>query len=176
MTQPLPRMGSPHRVPSAGSPQQPYGFTRVSICRYVRMLSTICCESTHSWGPSESHRPHWSANACQKPLLVPSPADLLTGPVASRTRKRFRAVRLLSAPKEKPFPSVRNVSESPDRPREEIPRLGSGCADRPGRNTDGLCPLLNNFGCWSDAEYESPVAIIISPYAPAKGLHNGKGM
>jgi len=47
---------------------------------------------------------------------------LLTAQLACRAKKGFQANRSLSAPKEKRFPSVRNVSVAPDRPREEIPR------------------------------------------------------
>ena len=76
---------------------------------------------------------------------------LLTYQVTSQARKGFQSRRLLSVPKEKSFPSVRNVSGAPDRPREEIPRRGSGWAARPGRKKEGLCPCLNNFGRCSDA-------------------------
>ena len=60
-------------------------------------------------------------------------AGLLADQPACRTRKRFQPRRLLSVPKEKPFPSVRNVSGAPDRPQEEIPGLGSGCVAHVGR-------------------------------------------
>ena len=85
------------------------------------------------------------------------------------TRKGFRRG-LLSAPKEKPFLSARNVSERTDRPREEFPRREGGCPSSRAAKEDGLCPLLNNFGRRSDAMHGSPVAITVSPYAPVSAL------
>jgi len=89
------------------------------------------------------------------------------------TRKGFHTVRLLSAPDEKLFPSVRNVSKATDRPREEVPGLGSGWAARPSRKTDGLCPCLNNFGRYSDATYGSTDAITVLPYALTDETRSG---
>jgi len=65
---------------------------------------------------------------------------LLTAQVACRARKGFPARRLLSVPKEKRFPSARNVSEGPDRPREELPRRKSGWTKCPAPKTRRTMP------------------------------------
>ena len=107
------------------------------------------------------------ASRCRRCRSRRTVRALLTAPLARRTRKGFHTIRLLSAPDEKPFPSAGNVSKAPDRLPEEVPKREATGRLAPAAKEDGLCPCLNNFGRCSGTAYETPVAVTVSPYAPA---------
>ena len=149
--------------PGARTQLFPSNQTAQSSCRLnpgVRTASDGRRPSTAETPTTNTHRGPVGWNRSPRETLIISESSvlkdgvaLLTDPVACRTRKRFQASRLLSAPEGEALPALRNVSKTPDQPREEIPRLGSGCAARPGRKKDGRCPLLNNFRRYLEATY-----------------------
>ena len=87
--------------------------------------------------------------------------------------EKFPGEQIIIRPQGEAVPERENVSGLPDRPRKRFRGWEAAGRLAPTAREDGLRPCLNNPESRSDAAYGSPVATMVSPYAPTERLHNG---